>query len=173
MSSMKLLFMFFCSVLSIAPVSAHAQDVLAAEESARRLATAMEQCDATRVVELLTPQVVGLMEGKPAAVKLLAAEYADGQSIGMKTSVKLGAATEVGRAQGRLFRFIPYLIKFSVVDREPIMNHSFFVAVSDDNGKTWFFFEGAGLKSHLGKTLLPNYDGNPPTPEPLPLSAYR
>ena len=168
-----------CCALSFLSITADAQNVGSVEASVRRLAAAMERHDAARLIEMLVPEAVDEMkkalgsQEHEALVKYLAELYAGGEKMGIQTSVKLGPASEVGRTQERLFLFIPYLVSNSIAGREPIIGRSFFVAVSKDEGATWRFFEGAGLASHLGKTLLPSYAGSPPVPVPLPMRAYR
>lgn len=163
----------------IASAYASAGMIHTAEEGARRLATAMEEGNAPAVVSMLSPAAVELMQSagdvKDASdlVRMLDALYARNKKLGIHSTVKLGPASAPGTAGGRLFIFFPYAMTFAVAGQPPRENRGVFVGVSDNEGKTWSYFEGAGLKSPLGTRLLPNYNGTPPMPEPLPWNAYK
>ena len=161
------------------PAYAAATGGQTAEEGARRLGIAMQEGNASVVVSLLTPAAVEIMQREggvkdaAAVVRWLDALYARNKRIGMHSSVRLGPASARGVAAGQLFQFFPYLMTFSVAGRPPRESRGVFVGVSGDEGRTWSYFERAGLKSHLGEKLLPKYNGTPPMPEPLPLNDYK
>lgn len=179
MRTIKIAALLLSGIFFITSAYASAGGIQTAEEGARRLANAMQEGNAPVVVSMLSPVAVELMriEGglKDAAalVQWLDAQYATNKKLGMHSSVKLGPASAQGIAGKQFFQFFPYLMTFSVAGRLPREGRGVFVGVSNDEGKTWSYFEGAGLKSRLGETLLPKYNGIPPMPEPLPLSDYK
>ena len=77
------------------------------------------------------------------------------------------APVEVLTGGPHLFAVVPDTLKFTIPGGT-LTQKSFLLAVSEDQGKTWTFIDGAGLVKIKVRDMLPNFPKDAKLPEKQP-----
>jgi hypothetical protein len=91
----------------------------------------------------------------------------------VRLRIKLAPASAVARDGSRAFAFVPYRMEPTFRDRQLPASHSFYIAISDDDGASWSFIDNAQLRDSEWPRFLPGYRNDPPLPATLAPEAYR
>jgi hypothetical protein len=131
---------------------------------ARELARAVVSLDAKKVVALSAPKFRAAVGGEEKMLRIVTEQFERGRvaEVSFET-IDLGQPTEVRKDSDSLFLFIPY----TAVARsksQTLTDKAFYLALSEDDGKTWRFVDGIGLDAESLKYFLPAYTGEPPLP---------
>jgi hypothetical protein len=133
---------------------------------ALRLAKATQELDAAKIVNLMLPDVVSAAGGASKMRSILAHKFAQAKSVGMVVdSVTLGLQTAMGKDGGTCYIFFPYITE-AHSNAMKVTDEAFYLAISDDSGKTWYYVDGLELNEEIIKTVfLRGYQGVPPLPK--------
>ena len=137
-----------------------------AHTRALQLAKAFQDLDAEAVVKLTLPDLVWSVGGDTKMRQIMAQKFAEGRKAGMVVdSVTLGQQTPTGDDGSTRFIFFPYTVQ-AHTEKVKITDRAFYLAISDDAGKTWYFVDGVQLTEAVIKhAFIRGYDGKPPLPE--------
>lgn len=132
---------------------------------AQQMIEAMTSSDAKTVAKWMPPVLKQAMGGEASLVQFLESQYQDARTMGMEYETKfLGAPTTPRMVGNILFLFIPYMVTaHSHTTR--ITHIAYYLGLSYDSGKEWYFVDGIQLTPESIKYLLPGYSGQPPLPE--------
>ena len=133
---------------------------------ALRLAKATQELDAAKIVDLMLPDVVSAAGGASKMRSILAHKFAQAKSVGMVVdSVTLGPQTPMGEDGSTYYIFFPYTT-LAHSNAMKITDEAFYLAISDDSGKTWYYVDGLELNEEIIKTVfVRGYQGVPPLPK--------
>jgi hypothetical protein len=131
-----------------------------------RLAKATQALDARKIVELSLPEMVTGIEGASKMRSILAHKFAQAKSMGMVVdSVTLGPQTQMGEDGSTYYIFFPYTTH-AHSNAMTITDEAFYLAISDDSGKTWYYVDGLELNEEIIKAVfVRGYKGVPPLPK--------
>jgi hypothetical protein len=139
-----------------------AQDV--AVTQARELADALRSLDAEKVAFFSAPKFRAALGGEQQLLRALVQEFERGRAMGVSIdTIDLGVPTEVGKDNGALFTFIPYTA-IARSKTQVVIDKAFYLAISEDDGKTWKFVDGIRFDAGVLRYFLPAYAGEPPLP---------
>ena len=133
---------------------------------ALRLAKATQELDAAKIVDLMLPDVVSAAGGASKMRSTLAHKFAQAKSVGMVVdSVTLGLQTAMSENGGTYYIFFPYITE-AHSNAMKVTDEAFYLAISDDSGKTWHYVDGLELNEEIIKTVfIRGYEGVPPLPK--------
>jgi len=135
-----------CAQLASADPQTQRIRQFAAENSA-----ALTSGNYARLVELTYPKVVEMSGGRDKMIETLRRGSEDMKA---HRSAILGAEVsepkEVVTAGEKQFAIVPMTVRLQVPDGT-LREKGFFIAVSEDRGKTWTFIVGTGLVTEPGK----------------------
>ena len=137
-----------------------------AHARAVQLAKAFKELDAETVVKLALPDLVWSVGGDAKMRQIMRQKFAEGQKAGMVVdSVTLGQQTPTADDGSTRYIFFPYTV-LAHTEKLKITDKAFYLAISDDGGKTWYFVDGVQLSEAVIKqAFVRGYDGNPPLPK--------
>jgi hypothetical protein len=137
-----------------------------ARARAVQLAKAFEELDAETIVKLTLPDLVSSVGGDAKMRQIMAQKFADGRKAGMVVdSVTLGKQTPTGDDGSTRFIFFPYTVQ-AHTEKMKFTDRAFYLAISDDAGKTWYFVDGVQLtEAAIRQAFIRGYDGKPPLPK--------
>jgi hypothetical protein len=108
-----------------------------------------------RVADLTHPKIVKMMGGREKTIASMQSGTADMKSKGYTIrSVKLEDATELVAAGSDLYGIVPFEIEMAAPGGK-LLQKSFVIGVSSDEGKTWVFVNG-DVDIKQVKQVLPN-----------------
>jgi hypothetical protein len=101
------------------------------------------------VADLTYPKLVELLGGREKIISMME----EGSAVGVKfVSVEVGQPTEPRRNGDKLFSVVPTHTTLQGIKQ--IIQESYLLAISTDNGASWTFLEGAGITPKRLSTFL-------------------
>ena len=117
------------------------------------------------VIDMTYPQIVEQMGGREKAIGIVEAGIKTMKEHGAEIlSFKVGDPSEFKTGGSDLFTVIPTTVVVKVPEGK-LTGKSFLVGVSPDQGKTWFFVDGAQLNAESIKGLFPKFPPSLKVPE--------
>jgi hypothetical protein len=117
-----------------------------------------------KVADLTHPKIVMMMGGREKMVATMESGTADMQSKGFSIrSVKVEDASDLVAAGSDLFAIVPFTIEMTAPGGK-ILQKSFVIGVSGDEGKSWVFVNG-DVDIKQVKKVLPNLPDELKRPE--------
>jgi hypothetical protein len=137
-----------------------------AHARALQLAKAFKELDAETVVRLSLPDLVWSVGGDEKMRQIMTQKFAEGRRAGMVVdSVTLGEQTPTGDDGRTRFIFFPYTVQ-AHTEKVKITDRAFYLAISDDAGRTWYFVDGVQLtEAAIKQAFVRGYAGEPPLPK--------
>jgi hypothetical protein len=133
--------------------------------AANQVFDSVKKLDAKGVANWLPPDVKHALDGEENAIKTIEAVFDGGRKLGLNfEKSKLGKPDPVTRAGELLFVFFPYTFS-AEKDGKVLTVSSFYIVISYDQGKEWYVVDGMRADASIIKTLIPDYDGQPPIPK--------
>lgn len=124
---------------------------------ASEMTTAVRTGQNDKIIDLMYPKVVELAGGHEKMMAILKNMIEEMKRSGFKMdSVSIGQPGEPVAGGSKLFAIVPqtaYLTGNNVKIEGP----SFLLAISMDQGKTWYFLDGSALTPELVKQLFPDF----------------
>jgi hypothetical protein len=117
------------------------------------------------VLDLTYPAILELMGGREKALG-----YVEKQMNAMKdqgisiVAFTAGDPSEIKAGGSELFAAIPTVVEMKAPQMK-ITGKSFLVAISQDQGKSWFFADGANLTPEIMKAMFPKFPPDLKLPE--------
>jgi hypothetical protein len=105
-----------------------------------------------------------MMGGRETAIDILKSVEKMGVAI---LGVRMGVPSDFQNGGADLYTVIPTEIEARVPSGRMI-GKSFMLGISSDQGKTWFFVEGAQLNEDNVKSIFPNFPPAPKLPAKTP-----
>ena len=133
---------------------------------ALQLAKATKELDAAAIVRLTLPDLVASVGGDEKMRAALERKFAEGKSVGMVVdSISIGQPTQMGYDGDTRYIFFPYTtVAHTKTNR--ITDRAFYLAISDDSGKTWSYVDGVRLTEDVVRqAFVRGYNGQPPLPK--------
>jgi hypothetical protein len=152
-----------------------AQAKQAAKQQADACAQFFLQGDFKSLIAKVPKKVVDAMGGPDAASRIMQGGIASETFQGfLMQSIAVGDVQQIEVSQSHVFALLPEVIDISM-PQGFMRAESFFVGVSDDNGRTWSFMDSAGLQA-LGnpQKIFPDFPIDlsiPPKAKPVVLCA--
>lgn len=126
--------------------------------------------DFETIYAMTLPQFVDRAGGKTKFIELLKSSQQNFAKADLKLkSVFIGETTTIVKAGNELHAIVPQQSVFMQKGNETIVKN-FLLAISKDNGKTWFFFNLEGFDNETIKTYFPDFNQQlkvPITPKPF------
>ena len=136
--------------------------------SALEMNTALHSAQYGKLVDLMYPTVVQMGGGRDQVIAFLKAGVDDMAKQGYKFgSVQMGLACEPVAAGNKMFSVVPQTLRMTGPKVE-LEQSSYVLAISADQGKTWTFIDGAGLKPETVRQIFPDFPASLDLPEPQP-----
>ena len=117
------------------------------------------------VLDLTYPAIVEIMGGREEALGVIEKQMTVIREKGISlTSYKVGDPSEIKAGGSELFAAIPTTLEMKAPQTK-IVAHSYLVAVSSDQGKSWFYADGSNLTPELMNTVFPKFPKELKLPE--------
>lgn len=155
-SSAELVLVLVGGALAGPPNSQGQPAVAAAQQQARITIDAIARGDWEKLIEMTYPTVVedgGGAKGMAEGLRSIRSKMAENQQI--VRAVQLGAPGELYREGEFSFVVFPFTTEITA-PHDRVTVKSYLLGISSDDGKTWRFIDGMGLRSPKArKRLLP------------------
>ena len=111
------------------------------------------------VIDMTYPKIVEMMGGREKAISLVETGIKTMKENGASMAgFRIGDPSEFKTGGSDLFTVIPTEVDVKLPDSK-LTGKSFLVGVSSDQGKTWFFADGAQLNEESVKAMFPKFPG--------------
>jgi hypothetical protein len=133
---------------------------------------AMINEDHDRMANLTHPALVNYIGGRAKMILKLEEAATDMRQQGIKVrAFVFGEPSELLKADGEIYAIYPYTLELTTSRGETAHQPSYLVCNSKDDGVTWWFLDGEGVKSDRGrlKRFLPQFPAELALPESRPL----
>jgi hypothetical protein len=127
---------------------------------ARQMADAMLKSDFDRFIDYTFPKVVQLFGGKEKMAKFLKNGVVNMHEHGYQyLSCEVGKPEEIRKVDNYSFTIIPETIKMRT-EKGTLVQESYFLGISTDDGNNWKFIDGAGIKdTSILRIVIPELVG--------------
>ena len=133
---------------------------------ARRLAECMARSDSTCVVRLSS--IESYQRISPPHTDFSAAQSRFFSKLtraqARYTRFEVGPPAAIYQHGSARYAFVPYTAALQLPGKPPWTTTAYFVAQSDDGGKSWRFFDGAHVTPENIRTIIPAYRAEPLPP---------
>jgi hypothetical protein len=117
------------------------------------------------VLDLTYPAIVEIMGGREEALGVIEKQMSTIREKGISlTSFKVGDPSEIKAGGSELFAAIPTTLEMKAPQTKIVAN-SYLVAVSSNQGKSWFYADGSNLTPELMNTIFPKFPKELKLPE--------
>jgi hypothetical protein len=128
-----------------------------AKQKAEQLGKATVAGNFAVVIDMTFPKIVEMMGGREKAIGMVDATMKTMKEQGASIlAFRIGDPSEIKAGGSDLFTVIPTEVDAKLPEGK-MTGKSFLVGVSSDQGKTWFFADGAQLNEESMKTLFPKF----------------
>lgn len=138
-------------------------------DAARACAAALLAGDDGKIVDCMAPEALASSGGRAAVLAELQRGRADMAKDGVTfAGSEIDLPRDLAANGGRLYAIVPQ-VAIMKVPQGHLRQRSFLVGVSSDDGATWKFLDGAGLKGDRLRRLLPQFPASlalPDVPDP-------
>ncbi|QIE58203.1 hypothetical protein G5B37_01065 [Rasiella rasia] len=137
-------------------------------EDSTIMADAIKRGDFETLADYTYPYIIELMGGRDTMISLTenATTQMKQQGIDFKTVV-LGKPAEIYKAGEELHCLVPQTIELTT-PQGIIVNKSYLLAVSSNNGKRWYFIDATQLTDENVLDIFPNFNSNLKIPAQTP-----
>ncbi len=137
------------------------------KEKADEICQLLLKGDHARFADLTYPAVVKEAGGRDRLIERLKSAAKEMKSKGIEiTAVKPAEPTNSETSGTERYVIVPYEMQMKVRGSQTTVK-SFLLAISGDNGKTWTFVDGAGVRDvEKRKRVLPNFPETLRLPRP-------
>ena len=126
---------------------------------------ALQAGDFGGVIDLTYPAIVELMGGREKGIESVVEQMNTLKEHNISiTSFTVGDPSEIKTGGSELFSVLPTSIEMKAPQTK-ITGKSFLIAISGDQGKSWFYADGSNLTPDLMKTLFPKFPPELKLPE--------
>lgn len=150
--------------------SAKTPEAAAIRAEAENSSRAFMNGDFRKVLDLTYPRLIEMGGGREKMLAAVEDQLKEMRDLGMKIiSHRVGEPQPSVRAGDKLVAIVPTVLRMESPEYVFEQN-SFWLAVSNDEGKSWRFIDGSSLDAHLLKLLLPEAVGKlklPAVTQPL------
>lgn len=137
------------------------------------MSSAIQNNDYEAIYAMTLPQFVERAGGKTRFIELLKSSQKNFNAVGLVlNNVFIGEPGSIVKAGTELHAIVPQQTTFSQKGTQNVVKN-YLLAVSKDNGKTWFFFNLDGFNNDTIKTYFPNFNSSlkiPATPAPYQMN---
>jgi hypothetical protein len=123
------------------------------KQKAGTLGKAMVTRNYAVVIDMTYPKIVEMMGGRETAIDILKSVEKMGVAI---LGVRMGVPSDFQNGGADLYTVIPTEIEAKVPSGR-MTGKFFMLGISSDQGKTWFFVEGAQLNEDNAKSIFQNF----------------
>lgn len=117
------------------------------------------------VLDLTYPAIVEIMGGREEALGAIEKQMHAIREKGISlTSYTAGEPSEIKTGGSELFAAIPTTLEMKAPQMKIVAN-SYLIAISADQGKSWFYADGSNLTPELMKTIFPKFPKELKLPE--------
>ena len=133
---------------------------------AKKLADAILAGDFETVVDYTHPNLLEKMGGRQAMLQTLEVGLLQMEQNGLGfDQVEIGQPKKIYRTGEELFALVPQTLDMKAPDGR-IRTKSHLLAISPDNGATWYFLDTAQLDNERALQLLPKFNPDLKIPTP-------
>jgi hypothetical protein len=154
-------------IVSFTQIAARAAEPsVTATRDAKQLAECMKSFDAECAAKMTYTKFME-ERGMPRTqiVKGVADLYANLKSVNMRYSrFDFGRPSPSFSSDGQTYIFVPYTLVMEAPGRGGTMQEAYFIGVSENQGVTWAFVEGARANPQSIRAVIPSYKGQPSLP---------
>ncbi len=139
------------------------------------MGTAVRTGQNDKIIDLMYPKVVEMAGGHEKMMSVLEHMINEMKQSGFKMdSVEVGQPSEPTAGGDKLFSVVPQTAHLTGPNVKA-EQASYLLAISTDQGKTWFFLDGTGLTPTIIKQLFPEFPSTlklpaRPAPKTTPIS---
>jgi hypothetical protein len=156
----------FALVFSVTLQSMFAQDKAKIKAEANIAASAFAKGDYTTFVDHLYPKMIESAGGKKALVQLMSQQIGAMQKQGMAfEKVTVGEPGEIFKAGTELHCLVPQTITIKMQGKY-ITSTTHLLAVSENQGKSWYFVDTSNGSPEKMKQMFPNWNNKLVIPRP-------
>lgn len=137
-----------------------------AAAQAMQLVERMKNFDSEGAADLTYTRFLERMGIDPAMPRQASAQLNEQlKAVGARyTRFELGEPRQPFAGDGQLYVFIPYVQEMEARGKRRVQE-AFFIGVSDDQGQSWKFVDGAAATPQNIKAVIPSYGGAPLPPK--------
>lgn len=128
------------------------------KEQAEETGQSLLRGDYETLLKFTYPRVIEMVGGKDRMISLIKKGKVEMEQEGVSfETVTIGEPSETVKAGEELHCLVPQTIVMKVPNGK-LKTESYLLAISKDNGNSWFFIETVNLTMDNVKTVLPNYN---------------
>jgi hypothetical protein len=162
------LYVVLCIAASRASEAGPNDKLVACQNRARDCGAALVGGEYEKVVQCTYPRVVEMVGGPQAMIKELQSGRAEVKKDGVDfQSVDTGKPKRLVAAGAELLGIVPTTLTMQVPSGR-LLQKSYLLAVSPDDGRTWWFIDGAGLDADKVKQVIPKFPSTLKLPDKEP-----
>lgn len=139
-------------------------------DNARKLSKAFTSRDYNTIADYTYPGILELVGGKVEMLKKLESDTKEMEAKGVKViSVTIGEPSDIYETEKEIQCILPQIITMEV-PKGTMEAKSTLIAISSDNGKTWYFIDTSGNDIETIRKMLPNVSPEinlPPKEQPV------
>ncbi|SFU40154.1 hypothetical protein SAMN05216480_102271 [Pustulibacterium marinum] len=130
-----------------------------------RMEKAMMEGNYEVIVEYTYPEIVNILGGKEKAFQMISGGMEQMKSQGLEfKEIEIGSPGDLYNAGEELHCLVPQRLVLES-NQGTVETESYLLAVSQDEGKTWYFLDTAQLTPDRVQGLFPNFNPNLTLPE--------
>lgn len=157
---MKVLTNLLLVILSLSTLNANAQEGYdkSIESSFEKYKKAFVEVDRSTLLTFVHPNIIEMGGGPEFVIDEITSEYNMYAALGISLKdIVINESSKVLESQETLQAMVPY-VKTLEKDSRNITEKGFFLAISQDKGKTWFFTDMKKHDAESIKLFIPNYN---------------
>ncbi len=157
---MKVLTNLLLVILSLSSLNANAQEGYdkSIESSFEKYKKAFVEVDRSTLLTFVHPNIIEMGGGPEFVIDEITSEYNMYAALGISLKdIVINESSKVLESQETLQAMVPY-VKTLEKDSRNITEKGFFLAISQDKGKTWFFTDMKKHDAESIKLFIPNYN---------------
>ncbi|QEC44015.1 hypothetical protein [Pseudobacter ginsenosidimutans] len=161
---LSIIFVLFClsSVNSQQTIKDHSKSI---KEQAEKMGELLVKKEYDSFARYNHPTILEMMGGKQKMIEVLEKSINEMEAEGISfTKVSFGQPSTVIPVKNELQCTVPQEIEMKMPNGR-MVTKSTLIAVSEDNGKTWWFLDTAGKDISVMKQILPNLSSKIVIPE--------
>ncbi len=160
-STFKLFLILILSINSFAQ-NKYSENII---QQGNVMGNAMESGNYELLASYTYPSIAALMGGKEQMINSIEIAMSEVKRQGFKiTEVKLGEPQKIYIAGDELHCLVPQTIIMSY-DKGQLVNDSYLLAASKDEGKSWYFIDTAQLTQENAAEIFPEFNSNLKIPD--------
>lgn len=167
---MKIIFSVLLIGITI-PVFSQSQVVMqqTIKEQATSMLEAFESHNYDKLLDFTYPKIFELSGGKPTMLEIIQQSMQELELAGyIVDSANIGEPGPIYNAGTELHAIISQFV-YMTIPGGSMMNESPLLAVSDNNGVSWYFLDTKQLDGKLKAYFFPNFNEDLKIPEPKPV----